>query len=189
MQEAYRPPCSEYSFCCPNWVPPSPSWPGLGGCPAGGVGPYLGTPHPGQGYPAGGYPTWVPPDMVPSILTWPGGTLREYPLAGYHPAGYPPAGYPSAGYPPSWQDTPPSWPGRVPPLAGPGWVTPPRCLPHGILGSVAKHYGIWVPPPVSAPWHSGSCCKALWDMGTPPQVWTDKQSETITFPSYYVRGR
>ena len=23
----------------------------------------------------------------------------------------------------------------------------------------------------------------------PPQVWTDKQSETITFPSYYVRGR
>ena len=24
--------------------------------------------------------------------------------------------------------------------------TPPRCLPHGILGNVAKHYGIWVPP-------------------------------------------
>ena len=44
-------------------------------------------------------------------------------------------------------------------------------------------------PPPSAPWHSGKCCKALWDMGTPPQVWTDKQSETITFPSYYVRGR
>ena len=21
-QEAYRPPCSEYSFCCPTWVPP-----------------------------------------------------------------------------------------------------------------------------------------------------------------------
>ena len=82
--------------------------------------------------------------------------------------------------------------------------------------------------PPSAPWHSGKCCKALWDVGTPqqgtphgrfppwlnlagyipicpmafwemlqsimgygypPQVWTDKQSETITFPSYYVRGR
>ena len=23
----------------------------------------------------------------------------------------------------------------------------PWCLPHGILGNVAKHYGIWVPPP------------------------------------------
>ena len=23
---------------------------------------------------------------------------------------------------------------------------PPRCLPHGILGNVAKHYGIWYPP-------------------------------------------
>ena len=23
---------------------------------------------------------------------------------------------------------------------------PPKCLPHGILGNVAKHYGIWVPP-------------------------------------------
>ena len=27
--------------------------------------------------------------------------------------------------------------------------TPPKCLPHGFLGNVAKHYGIWVPlPPV-----------------------------------------
>ena len=65
-QEAYRPPCSKYSLCCPNWVPP------------------------GQGTP----PARVPP---------------------------PPA--------------------RVPPSQG----TPP---PHGILGNVAKHYGIWVPPPV-----------------------------------------
>ena len=24
------------------------------------------------------------------------------------------------------------------------------------------------PPPPAAPWHSGKCCKALWDMGTPP---------------------
>ena len=28
-----------------------------------------------------------------------------------------------------------------------GYGYPPRCLPHGILGNVAKHYGIWVPPP------------------------------------------
>ena len=31
MQEAYRPPCSDYSFCCPNWVPPwqgTPAGPG-----------------------------------------------------------------------------------------------------------------------------------------------------------------
>ena len=34
-----------------------------------------------------------------------------------------------------------------------GYGYPPRCLPHGILSNVAKHYGIWVPP------H--------------PQVWTD----------------
>ena len=86
------------------------------------------------------------------------------PAAGYPPSwpgqrGFPtwvpPAGYPLAGYPPS----------RVPPqldLAGYPlphgilgnvakhygiWV-PPRCLPHGILGNVAKHYGIWVPPQV-----------------------------------------
>ena len=86
-------------------------------------------PHPdlaGDGTPGGvpgGYPTLVPP-----ILTWLGGTL----------AGYPPAGSPSW----TWQGTP---------LAGvpPGWTwqgTPPRCLPHGILGNVPKHYGIWVTP-------------------------------------------
>ena len=59
------------------------------------------------------------------------------------PAGYPPVlagwgvpylGPPPAGYPP-WQVTPPAGPGRVPPR-----------LPNGILGNVAKHYGIWVPP-------------------------------------------
>ena len=100
-QEAYRPPCSDYSFCCHNWVPspPTPSWL------------------------QGGYPTWIPP----------------------------PAGYPLAGYPPGWTTpTPlsrvPLPPGKVP---LPGWTwqgTPPGCLPRGILGNVAKHYGIWVPP-------------------------------------------
>ena len=76
-QEAYRPPCSEYSFCCPNWVPPPPilTWPKEGG------------------YPAGGYPTWVPP-------YWPGGTLPGYPpvltqLPGYpHQQGTPPPSWP-----------------------------------------------------------------------------------------------
>ena len=86
MQEAYRPLCSEYSFCCPNWVPPHPDLAG-------------------------------------------GGTQL----------GYPPSRVPPARVPPSWtwQGTPPAGPGRVPPL---------HQLLHGILGNVAKHYGIWVPP-------------------------------------------
>ena len=39
-------------------------------------------------------------------------------------------------------------------------------------------------PQVSAPWHSGKCCKALWDMGT---LWTDRlmegQTRVKTLPS------
>ena len=96
MQEAYRPPCSKYSLCCPNWVPPAGKYP-----------PRLSTP------------------------------LQGTPLAGYPPAGYPPGRVPPlAGYPPGQGTPSPAGPGRVPP-----W------LPHGILGNVAKHYGIWVPPP------------------------------------------
>ena len=68
---------------------------------------------------------------LPPILTWSrGGTIPGSPwldLAGYLPwldlAGYPP-------------------PPRLD-LAG----YPPPCLPHGILGNVAKHCGIWVPAP------------------------------------------
>ena len=103
-----RPPCSDYSFCCPNWVlrPPVLTWPG-------GVG--------GGGRGQGG-----------------GGTLPRYP-----PSRVPPL----AGYPSSWQCTlPAGYP--VPWLDLAGYPPPPRCLPHGILGNVAKHYGIWVPPPV-----------------------------------------
>ena len=94
-------------------------------CPRGV--PYLGTPQagyppdlaPGRGAPYLGTPLGrVPPDRIP--LT------QGTPLQGT-----PQAEYPLAGYPP----------------ARPGWVTPPRCLPCGILGNVAKHYGIWVPPP------------------------------------------
>ena len=48
-----------------------------------------------------------------------------------------------------------------------GYPPPPRWLPHGILGNVAKHYGIWVPP----------------------QVWTDKQSELLpSHRSTYAGG-
>ena len=107
-----------------------------------------------------GYP---PQQGTPPILTWLGGTLPGYPLPLQQ-------GTPQQGTP--WQSTPPSRvsPGRVPPSrVPPGWVPPsrvppwqgtaqldlagypPRCLPHGILGNVAKHYGIWVTPP-PPPW-------------------------------------
>ena len=111
----------------------SPSWSGWGG-------PYLGTPsRVPPSWPGWGYPTWVP--------------LQDTPLAGYPQAGYPPGRVPLAGYPSRvplpQQGTPLAGPGRVPPppqldLAG----YPPRCLSHGILGNVAKHCGIWVPPQV-----------------------------------------
>ena len=75
-------------------------------------------------------------------------------LTGYPPP--PSQGTPRPGYTPPGQGTPlprvppPAGPGRVPP---PSWTwqgTPPR-LPHGILGNVAKHYGIWVTPPPPPP--------------------------------------
>ena len=64
--------------------------------------------------------------------------------------------------------------------------TPPRCLPHGILGNVAKHYGIWVPP-------LGVCPMAFWVMlqsimgyGYPPP--RCGQTENITFPILRMRA-
>ena len=63
--------------------------------------------------------------------------------------------------------SPPGGGVRVPPRGGPG--TPPP-LPHGILGNVAKHYGIWVPP-----------------------LWTDRlmdgQTRVKTLPSLVLRTR
>ena len=57
--------------------------------------------------------------------------------------------------------------------------TPPR---GGYLTRVPPPprggYRTRVPPPGGYP-----------DPPPPPPVWTDKQSETITFPSSYVRGR
>ena len=48
-QEAYRPPCSKYSLCCPNWVPP-----------------------PRQGTPSGRVPPRPPPQGTPPSWTWQG---------------------------------------------------------------------------------------------------------------------
>ena len=98
----------------------------------------------------GGYLTWVPPSRVPPRGYPPRVPPRGYP-PGYPLPGYPPARVPPPGYPPSW-----TWQG-TPPVAAPwhSWKcckalwdmgTPPQWLPHGILGNVAKHYGIWVPP-------------------------------------------
>ena len=80
MQVAYCLPCSEYSFCCPNWVPPPPmlTWPGGWGYPAEGY------PHPDL---AGGYPNWVPHQQgipPPSRVPPPAGPGRVPP---------PPAGW------------------------------------------------------------------------------------------------
>ena len=96
-------------------------------------------------------------------------------LSGYppwpDPGGYPVGGLPYLGtplpdlaggvtlpgYPPA-RVPPPAEPGRVPPPAGPGRVPPP-----------------------AAPWHSGKCCKALWDMGTSPGV---NRLKTLPSPSF-----
>ena len=116
------------------------------------------------------------------VVSTPSVVLPGYPSPSrVPPTGYPPAGYPPDRIPPSW-----AWPG----------TPPPRCLSHGILGNVAKHYGIWVPP--------GVCPMAFWEMlpsimgygYSPPPLWTDRlmdgrtdTCQNITFPSYYVRGR
>ena len=154
----------------PTWYPPVLTWSGgtlLGGTlprgyPTWGVRvPYLGTPiltclgGTLPGYPPVltwlGGPCWGVPYLGPPILTWLGSTLLGGTLPGYPLAGYPRpdlAGYAPqldlAGYPPG-----------VCPMEF--WVMLQSIMAYG-----------YPPPPVSAPWHSGKCCKALWDMGTPP---------------------
>ena len=76
-------------------------------------------------------------------------------------------GYPDLGTPPP---PPGGGGGGVP---GPRYPPPPPRLPHGILGNVAKHYGIWVPPP--------PCGQTDW--------WMDRRMSKHYLPSYYVRGR
>ena len=99
-------------------------------------------------------PTGSPP--CPDLAR--GGTLPGYPPSRVPPGRVlPQQGTPLAGSPP------PALPGRVSP---PGWT--------------------WqgTPPPVSAPLHSGKCCKALWDMGT-PLLGVDK----LTKWNYYLPVR
>ena len=89
-----------------------------------------------------------------------GGTLFGYPQQGTPQAGNSPCqGTPQADYPP----------GRVPPSRAPP-------LPRQGT-SPAEPGRVPPPPPVSVPWHSGKCCKALWDMGTLP---VDRQMEGQT---------
>ena len=95
-------------------------------------------------------------------------------LTGYPPParvpprpGYPPCqGTPLARVPPS------AGPGRVPPRPGPPWLDRPGYPPTGWT---------WQGTPPLAPWHSGKCCKALWDTGTPPSV---DRLKTLPSPSF-----
>ena len=113
--------------------------------------------------PRGGYPVRYPPGGVPGPP--PRGTWTPPGVPG------PPGGVPSQ-VPPGGYPDPPSGGSQVPP--GGTWSgTPPGGYPDPPRGVPDR-----VPPPGGYP-----------DPPLPPQVWTDKQSETITFPSYYVRGR
>ena len=120
------PASSEYSFCCPNWVPPGRVPPGR-----------------------------VPPSRVPP---WQGTPRQGTPWQDTPPCRVPPSRVPHGRVPPS----------RVP--HGRGQGTPPRCLPHGILGNVANQ---GTPP--------GVCPMAFWVMlqsimgyGYPPHGQTDR---------------
>ena len=147
--------------------------------------------HPDLAWGGRGYPTWVLPGRVPPILT--GGLTYLGPpsrqgippvltwqgVPYLDPPGRVPPGRVTPGRVPTWQGAPPQLD-----LVG----YPPRCLPHLILGNVAKHYGIWVPP--------GVCPMAFWVMlqsimgyGYPPMDGQTDTCQNITFPLYYVRGR
>ena len=81
--------------------------------------------------------------------------------------------------PTSWTWPPPTswtWP---PPSAGPD-------PPHRLDLTPPPPAGPDPPPPPAGP---DPPPQSAGPDPPPPQVWTDKQSETITFPSYYVRGR
>ena len=173
-------------------------------------------------YPPRGYPD--PPRGTQSG-TPPGGTQTRTrsgtPLGGY-PVRYPPGGSTRSGTPPrggTWSGTTPregTWSGtphggvtgQVPPLGG----YPVRYPPGGTQsGTPPGGYLVRYPPggypdppggtqsgtPPAAPWHSGKCCKALWDMGTPPPLWTDRwmdgrtdACQNITFPrTPYAGGK
>ena len=137
-----------------------------------------GVPEPGT--PPGGYLTRPPPG-VPEPGTPPGGGVPDPP---------PPGGYLT------WVPPPGGYLSRVPPWGG-TWPAPP---PPGGVPDPPPRGGTWAgyppggglgpgTPPAVASWHSGKCCKALWDMGTPPPLWTDRwmdgrtdACQNITFP-------
>ena len=102
MQKAYCPPCSMYTLCCPNWVPPPVlTWPGgyLPGYPQQGTPPSRVPPR--QSTPQAGYPLppgWTWQGTPPPGWTWQGNPPGVCPMAfwellqsimGY---GYPPPG-------------------------------------------------------------------------------------------------
>ena len=142
---------------------------------------------PGQGTPPARVPPW--PGYPPARVSPP---ARVPPQPGYPPwPGYPPnqgtppgQGTPQPGYPP-WSGYPPK-PGYPPRPGYPPWpgYPPGQGTPLDLAG-----YPPWLDlagyPPPAAPWHSGKCCKALWDMGTP--LWTDRimegQTRVKTLPS------
>ena len=115
---------STHVLFCPGGYPVGERYPGW-------ILTWLGVPWvdtPWLGYPAVG-PGWVTP-----ILTWPGGTLGRHPLAGVPSSwpgwmGVPWVGAPWQGYPHPDLARGVPWVGvplaEVPPLAGPGWGTPP----------------------------------------------------------------
>ena len=146
-QEAYRPLCSKYSLCCPNWVtPPRPGYPPSQGTPPARVPtparvpPWGGTPRPGYPPSQGTPPARVPPGQgtpLARVPPWPG-----YPQPGYPPGqGTPRPGYPPwPGYPPSW-----TWQGTPPGYTWQG--TPPGC-PMAFWEMLQSIMGYGYPPPV-----------------------------------------
>ena len=134
-------------------------------------------------------PGYPPSRVPPPILTWLGGVPDQVPpQPGYTPP--PPGGVPGqvppqGGYPvrtPPDQGTPPA---RVPPhpdlARGGTWLgTPPG-------QGTSPRLDLAVYPP-TAPWHSGKCCKALWDMGTPPPG-VDRQTKWNYYLPVVLRTR
>ena len=148
---------------------------------------YLGTPRGVPGPPPGGTQT---PRGVPSQVPPQGGS------------GYPPGGVPGQVPPGGYPDPPGGVPSQVPPQGGPGtppggYPDPPRGgypdPPGGTRSGTPPWGGYLVRYPPAAPWHSGKCCKALWDMGTPPcgqtDGWMEGQTLVKTLPSLTDIGR
>ena len=92
-----------------------------------------------------------------------GGTRTSVPPPGGTQTSVPPLG----GVPGPW--SPPGGGTRTP-RGGTRTSVPP--LPHGILGNVAKHYGIWVPPPCGQ-----------------TDGWMEGQTRVKTLPSLVLRTR